>query len=298
MTTLASSRAAVSEQAQVSPRHYLMCPPTYFTVEYRINPWMNSEGPPVDVALAMRQWQNLVEVYRGLGHRVSLLDAVAGLPDMVFAANGATSVAGRIIGARFAHPQRAAEAEHHLTWHRANAGDLGWQTVATPVHVNEAEGDYAILADQILAGFGFRTDRRAHAELAELTGLPVVSLELVDPYFYHLDTALAVLDDSPGSAQIAYYPAAFSPASQDLLRRSFPGAVLADADAAGVLGLNLVSDGRTVVLPSQACGLAKLLSERGFTVVGVELGELLKGGGSVKCCTQELRAAPRHAATS
>jgi N-dimethylarginine dimethylaminohydrolase len=34
------------------------------------------------------------------------------------------------------------------------------------------------------------------------------------------------------------------------------------------------------------------LRERGFEPIGVELGELLKAGGSVKCCTLELRPAP------
>ncbi|HEY1621853.1 MAG TPA: amidinotransferase, partial [Streptosporangiaceae bacterium] len=39
-------------------RHYLMCAPEYFTVEYAINPWMHPDEP-VDPALAMRQWEDL-----------------------------------------------------------------------------------------------------------------------------------------------------------------------------------------------------------------------------------------------
>ena len=56
-----------------------------------------------------------------------------------------------------------------------------------------------------------------------------------------------------------------------------------------MLGLNAVSDGQHVVLPVQARGLAAQLSERGFTPVGVDVSELLKGGGGPKCCTLELR---------
>ena len=80
----------------------------------------------------------------------------------------------------------------------------------------------------MLAGYGFRTDRRAHDEIAAAVAMPVVSLELVDPRFYHLDTALAVLDDTT----IAYYPQAFSAESRTRLLELFPDAIeVARADA-------------------------------------------------------------------
>jgi N-dimethylarginine dimethylaminohydrolase len=136
----------------------------------------------------------------------------------------------------------------------------------------------------ILAGYGFRTDRRAHDEVADTLRMPVVSLELVDPRFYHLDTALAVLDDTT----IAYYPPAFSDVARAQLQALFPEAIeVATADAY-VLGLNAVSDGRRVVLPAAATGFARQLVEAGFEPVPVDLSELLKGGGSVKCCTLEV----------
>ena len=120
----------------------------------------------------------------------------------------------------------------------------------------------------------------------------VVSLELVDPRFYHLDTAIAVLDDGNGSApaDIAYFPGAFSPHSRRTLRDLFPGAIIVTERDACVLGLNAVSDGRHVILPSAATGFAGQLTERGYTPIPVDLREFLKSGGSVKCCTMELHA--------
>jgi N-dimethylarginine dimethylaminohydrolase len=151
-------------------------------------------------------------------------------------------------------------------------------------------GDLLVAGDVVLAGSGFRTDPRAHAEAAAVLGLPVVPLELVDPRFYHLDTALAVLDDRPGRAAIAWYPDAFTPASQAVLRERYPDAVVATAADAAVLGLNAVSDGRHVVLPDTAVDLAAALAGRGFVPVPVDLSELLLGGGGPKCCTLEVRA--------
>ena len=77
-----------------------------------------------------------------------------------------------------------------------------------------------------------------------------------------------------------------------MLRELYPDAILAtDADAE-VFGLNAVSDGRHVLLASQASDLIEELWARGFVPIGVDLSELLKSGGSAKCCTLELRELP------
>ncbi|MFF9404194.1 dimethylargininase [Streptomyces anandii] len=271
---------ALSRRAR--PRRYLMCPPAHFDVTYAINPWMDP-AKPVDTPLALAQWEQLRALYRGLGHTVDQIEPRPGLPDMVFTANGATVVGGRVFGARFAHTEREPEAEEHLEWFAAH----GLAHLHVPVHINEGEGDFAVTRSCLLAGRGFRTNPLAHGEAQEYFGRPVIGLELVDPRFYHLDLALAVLDDS--ADEVAYYPAAFSPGSREVLRRLFPHALIATEDDALAFGLNAVSDGHHVVLPQAAAGLYGPLRERGFEPVGVDLSELHKGGGSVKCCSLELR---------
>ncbi|HWS38810.1 MAG TPA: amidinotransferase [Actinoplanes sp.] len=266
-------------------RTYLMCPPQHFTVEYAINPWMDTTAA-VDAELALRQWEKLRTTLTGLGHVVHVLDPVPGLPDMVYSANGAFSVDGTVYGARFRHPQRADEATEHRSFYQRGAD---WRFIA-PEHVNEGEGDFAYLPHAyggiVLAGYGFRTDPAAHAEAQEVLGRPVISLKLVDPAFYHLDTALAALDDR----HVTYYPEAFSPASQRVLAQLFPDAVLADREDAEAFGLNLVSDGRHVILNSEAVAMGHKVREAGYLPFHVELSELKRGGGSVKCAVAELRA--------
>ncbi|MBC7679932.1 MAG: amidinotransferase, partial [Pseudorhodobacter sp.] len=203
-------------------------------------------------------------------------------PDMVFAANGGLVVEGRALGARFAYAERQPEGPAYVAWLAA----AGLKDTVEAVHVNEGEGDFLVVGGVILAGTGFRTDPGAHAEVQELFGLPVISLTLVDPRYYHLDTALAVLDDS----NVAYYLGASSEGSREVLRRMFPDAVLASAEDAAVLGLNAVSDGRNVVLASAAVELTQALHDRGYTPISIDLSELLKAGGGAKCCTLEIRA--------
>ncbi|MCX5388982.1 dimethylargininase [Streptomyces sp. NBC_00094] len=264
------------------PRHYLMCRPTFFDVVYSINPWMDP-AKPVDTQLAITQWEKLREVYLTLGHTVDTIEPLPGLPDMVFAANGATVIDGRALVARFRDSERIAEGPAYHAWLRDN----GFPDLRTADIVNEGEGDYLLVGEWLLAGTGFRSDPRSHDEAQEFFGRPVIGLTLVDPNYYHLDTALTVLDEQT----IAYYPPAFSPGSLAVLRRLFPDAVIATAEDAAVFGLNAASDGYNVVLAHNATGMAEQLRARGFNPIGVDLSELLKAGGSVKCCTLELRPA-------
>ena len=281
MVLLQAGAGAVTGARQATARSYLMCPPDHFTVEYAINPWMDPGGAPVDRALARRQWDRLRQVYLELGHEVRLIEPEPGLPDMVFAANGATVIGGKVLGARFRYLQRAAEGTAYLDWFRC----AGYASVRDPDVINEGEGDLLYTGRSVIAGHGYRTEAAVAGELEELFGLPVVSVRLVDPRFYHLDTALTVLD----SDTAAYYPAAFTPQGRDALAKEFGTLIEASQQDATALGLNAVSDGRHVVLPAEAAGLAAQLAGVGFVPVPVEFSEFRKAGGGPKCCTLELR---------
>lgn len=284
LDTRTDARPATAAARLSRTRHYLMCAPQHFEVAYAINPWMDPANP-VNTERARLQWEVLRNTYLSLGHRVDLIDPMPGQPDMVFAANGGLVVGGRAYGAKFRFSERAAEGAAYTEWLQQSG--IG---VVAPVHTNEGEGDFLALGSMILAGTGFRTSLAAHIEAAEAVDRAVVSLELVDPRFYHLDVAIAVLDDGNGSApaDIAYFPGAFSRHSQRTLRDLFPDAIICSEADARVLGLNAVSDGHHVVLPSAATGLADALRARGYSPVPVDLSEFIKSGGSVKCCTMEL----------
>jgi len=260
-------------------RSVLMCRPEFFSVVYRINPWMDPHLP-TDTALAVRQWETLYQTYLDLGFDVQLVDPIKGLPDMVYAANGGFVLDGIAYGASFTHPERQAEGPAYMDWFR----DAGFD-VRAPQNINEGEGDFLLVGDVILAGTGFRSATDSHLELGEIFGRPVITLELVNPSFYHLDTAIAVLDDT----NIAYLPSAFSKASLEILQKRYPDAIQVGEVDAAVLGLNSFSDGYNVVIAAKATDFESQLRARGYNPIGVDLSELLLGGGGVKCCTLELR---------
>ncbi|RHA44377.1 dimethylargininase, partial [Cellulomonas rhizosphaerae] len=234
--------AAASTAPGRTDRRYLMCEPVHYTVSYEINPWMDKTRY-TDADLAVRQWRTLRDTYLDLGHTVETIDPIAGLPDMVYAANGATVVDGVVYSAAFRYPERQPEGPAYQKWFAGR----GFVT-HTAAETNEGEGDLLAIGDVILAGTGFRTERSAHAEAQELFGRPVISLELVDPHYYHLDTALAVISSTSASPQVAYFAPAFSAGSRAVLEQMFPDAILATERDAVALGLNAVSDGENVVV--------------------------------------------------
>lgn len=265
--------------------HYLMCSPDHFDVVSRLNPWMDPSAP-VDTAEAIRQWESLADLYEDLGHTVDVVPSVAGLPDMVFAANAGVSIDGKMMAAVMASEERRGEQAHYRKWFDA----AGFDEVLIPDHVNEGEGDFLFTGETLLAGTGFRTDPRAHAEAQSFFDVEVISLELVDPRWYHLDTALfAIRPDL-----IVWYPGAFSERSQEVLRRRFPESIVATTVDALGFGLNSTSDGDHVVMPASAPALAARLDGEGIEVHTVELSELMKAGGSVKCCTLDIRQGAIH----
>ncbi len=162
---------------------------------------------------------------------------------MVFAANGATVIDGKVLGASFKYAERHPEAIAYMDWFRRE----GYQ-VAEPRRMNEGEGDIVYTGRAIIAGTASAPIQTSRPELEDLFGFPVISVRLVDPKFYHLDTALVVLDEHTA----AYYPAAFDEASQDALIAHFGELIEAKDEDAEALGLNAISDDRNVVMPAQA----------------------------------------------
>lgn len=266
-----------------SKARYFMCPPLYFAVTYCINPWMDPSRP-TDAGRAYAQWRTLHDELIRQGHSVDLIRPDPRLPDMVFTANGGIVIGDQGLVPRFRHRERAGESARFAAAFRA----AGIAEVVQAEYVNEGEGDFRLVGERILAGVGPRSQPHAAQEVASFFGLPTVALRLVDPRLYHLDTALAVLDDRT----IVYWPEAFDASGNGTLRECYPDAILASAEDAATLGLNMVSDGSTVILAPGHPVLAARIAERGFTIVEVETDELRRAGGGAKCCVLEHHAYP------
>jgi N-dimethylarginine dimethylaminohydrolase len=230
---------------------------------------------------AMDQWERLRETLLRLGHQVSLIPPRSGLPGMVFAAHAATVVDGRVLGARFRSTARQPEAPAYLRWF----ADRGFGTRLEPVFAHEGEIDLVPAGRHLLAASGPHTESPAHPEAGGFLGLPVVPLELTDPRFTRLGSAIAVLTDRT----IAYLPAAFSDTARERLARLFPERIAVREAEALVGGLDAICDGRNVVLTDRAPGLAGQLTRHGFRVMALDMSCFATYGVGVRSCVLELR---------
>lgn len=258
-----------------------MCPPTYFDIEYEINVWMHQDDQPSGET-AQDQWEKLYKIYtEQLGWEVQLIEPVKHLPDMVFATDCCLMVNGKILLSSFRYPERQPESDHFGKWFRNN----GYTDIKKADNFFEGGGDNMLCGDKIIAGYGYRSSPEAAAEMQEYFGLEVVSLRIIDPRFYHLDTSLAVL--SPDT--VAYYPGAIDEPSRERLKKAIPNLIEATLEEAQGFGLNAVSDGKTVITSNENESLLQKYRKAGFRVVGTPILEFRKSGGGVKCLTLKLR---------
>jgi N-dimethylarginine dimethylaminohydrolase len=258
----------------------LMCPPDHYGIEYEINPWMNKERQ-ADHTEAVRQWRRLHDLLAGLGAEISLVAPVAGLPDLVFTANAAMVFQQRAFLSRFRHVQRQGEEEQFERW----LGEFGFGVERLPEKIYfEGAGDALFCGDTLIAGYRFRSDVRGHQYIAAAIGRRVLPLELVDPYFYHLDTCFCPL--APGVA--LYYPGAFDEYGRQVLRRSIDELIEVHEQEAREFACNAVVVGKSVVTNIECPKMHAALAARGFSPVATPLGEFVKAGGSAKCLTLRL----------
>jgi N-dimethylarginine dimethylaminohydrolase len=258
----------------------LMCPPDYFTVAYAINPWME-EAHPCDVELAKRQWENLYKaITEQAGADVAILDPVKGLPDLVFTANAAFVYNDTAVIAHYKHEERRGEEPVCAEWFAKH----GFNVVRMPDNIFfEGAGDALIWQDRVFAGYKTRTDIASHSLLTAATDLPVLSLELINPRYYHIDVCLCPLADG----HLIYAPDSFDEYGRAVVEANVPADKLipVSSEEAARFACNAVNVNDTVIFNQGSTRLAEDLKARGFHVVQVDLSEFLKSGGSSKCLT-------------
>ena len=288
----ARSDVAVAADLLAAPQ-LLMSPPDFFEVSYAINPWMDPTRWSLDARRltqdARSGWAALKASYEALGARVTVKPAVPGLPDLVFTANCAVVLDGKVLLARYLKPERAGEEVHgrRLFEQLRSSGEVDSLHQMPPEVYFEGAGDAIFDAGRgiMWLGYGQRSCLQARATVAQVFGIPTLSLELRDPRFYHLDTCFCLLS----GGEIVYYPPAFTEAGRAQIRAvSGEGLIEADSDEALQLGVNSVCIGRDVVMCHCSDATRHALTARGYRVQVVPLGAFNRSGGAAYCLTLKL----------
>jgi N-dimethylarginine dimethylaminohydrolase len=274
---------ATPMQASSRPT-FLMCPPRHYEVNYVINPWMAGNVHRSSRQQATQQWEELRTALRAFA-QVELVEPQPGSPDMVFTANAGLVRNGIVALASFQHKERQGEEPHFRRWFSESGFAVRDISRMTPF---EGEGDALFEADgsRLWAGHGLRTRESSHKQLTELWGVEVVSLKLVDPRFYHLDTCFCPLSNG----DVMYFPGAFDDASLWKIEERYCRAkrICVSEEDALLFACNAVNVGKTILLNEVSAELCARLEARGFEIIQVELTEFLKAGGAAKCLVLRL----------
>ena len=268
-------------------KRFLMCEPKFFEVCYVINPWMEGNLGKVNKELARQQWQNLYKIVAELAS-VILIEPVAGLPDMVFTANAGLDQSKDFIVSSFLHAERQPETKYFEKFFSSQGYCVHHLQQDT---IFEGAGD-ALFDTQgrLWFGSGIRSEAKALDEIVDVLdvegcGVEVRGLELVDPRWYHLDTAFCPLPEGQAIA----YEKAFSGKSVDDNNDTFGANIIwvSEADAKN-FACNAISINHRIIMHRASAELKAALAQRGFEVIAADVSEFIKAGGACKCLTLEI----------
>ncbi|MBM3261585.1 hypothetical protein FJY93_04160 [Candidatus Kaiserbacteria bacterium] len=266
--------------AREIPDSVMMCSPDFFGVEYDINPHMTGNQGKINKARAREQWEILKAIIEQLVPVVEC-PAAPGLPDMVFMANaGLTFKRGneKICILSNMLEERKGELEYFESFLHGQ----GYQTIASPVPF-EGAGDALLHPEQeaLWAGYGQRSVQESHEFVSRTLRVPVFSLELVDPRFYHLDTCFFPITKD----KVKYFPGAFTERGRRLIEAQFPCRIEIGERDAMHFGCNGLSIRNHLIVPRIGLGLRTKLCEKGLRVWMSNMSEFMLAGGAVRCLT-------------
>jgi len=257
-----------------------MCPPDFYGIEYEINPWM-SRSQQSDPKFACQQWEALNQLLQSLGAHVELLTPIKGLPDLVFTANAGLIWKNVAFLPLFRHEARQGETPLDRDWFQ----NAGFETIEMPDDCFfEGAGDALFCGDTLFAGYLIRSDVRAMQWVAEKMNCRVIPLQLVDDFYYHLDTCFCPISKT----EAIYYPPAFDEYAQQALKEHVPHLIPVVENEAQRFACNAVVLDQSVVLNTGCPQLEKDLNTRGYKTYSTPLDEFIKAGGSAKCLTLRL----------
>jgi len=262
----------------------LVCEPEFFNINYEINSWMNVDNK-VDEAKARRQWDGMIECLVDSGAKIEHIQPDPNFPDMVFTANAGLVRGNRVVLSNFRHGERRGERDLFKQWFL----DRDYDVIELPEDISfEGAGDAMFFNDVLFIGCGLRTNRRAHPIIAEALGVDYVSCDLVNPYFYHLDTCLFTTDD-----QFVYYDEAFTHSSLYEMLTKVIEVTMKTNNSVNICPVNTTQAKQFICnsikvqhrITTPAYNHDNIFSSDTFNC---DVSEFIKAGGAVKCLTLEL----------
>jgi N-dimethylarginine dimethylaminohydrolase len=258
-------------------KRVILCQPQYMTIREVINETQEhfkDEG--IHIERALLQHGEFVKTLQGHGIEVILLPYHKKYPEQVFTRDIGFTLGQTIFVAKMATDVRRGEEDVLKQW--LEDEEISYYNLAEE---RIEGGDVVIDRETVYVGLSNRTDMKAVEQLQRLLiQFNVIAIPFKEKYL-HLDCVFNVV--SPEVAII--YPQALTKKDIDFFASRYELIEVSEEEQFQ-LGTNVLSIGnkRLFSLPVNK-NVNTQLRNRGFEVIEVDITEIIKSGGSFRCCT-------------
>ncbi|AOC90731.1 dimethylarginine dimethylaminohydrolase family protein [Bacillus amyloliquefaciens] len=258
----------------------ILCRPEHMAIKDIINGTQKHfKQENIDISTALKQHNEFIDILKSHQIEVVLLPADPELPEQVF-----TRDIGFVLGETAFISSMAAsvrQGEEKVFQHLLDDEKIPY----TRISKANIEGGDVMIADGIVyAGLSKRTDKAAVRELQEaLPEMTVVPIPLKED-FLHLDCVFNMISET----EALYCKNGLRQKEIDLLAERFEMIEVPEEEQF-TLGPNILSIGnKTIISLPQHRHTNRELRKRGYKVIETEFSEIIKSGGSFRCCTLPL----------
>jgi N-dimethylarginine dimethylaminohydrolase len=258
-------------------KRVILCQPQYMTIRDVINETQKhfkNEG--IHIERALEQHGEFVKTLKDHGVEVILLPYHKKYPEQVFTRDIGFTLGQTIFVAKMATDIRVGEEDVLKQW--LEDEEISYFNLAEELIEG---GDVIIDQETIYVGLSNRTDLKAAEQLQRLLNqFTIIPIPFKEKYL-HLDCVFNVI--SPEVALI--YPNALTKEDIDLFSSRYDLIEVSEEEQFQ-LGTNVLNIGNKQILSLPVNkNVNTQLRNRGFEVIEVDITEIIKSGGSFRCCT-------------
>jgi N-dimethylarginine dimethylaminohydrolase len=264
----------------------IVCEPRYMKIDEVINETQRHFAKDnIDMKRAMEQHQNFVKTMRNQGVEVYKLPAIERFPEQVFTRDIGFTIGETVFISRMGSNIRDGEEKVLRNWlleHQINLSLIEGDRIEG--------GDVIVHGDKVYIGLSGRTTEETVEEVrTQLPHMNVITIPF-DPIFLHLDCVFNILSEKDA----IIYRHAFEEKDFQRLASQFD-VIEIEKDEQFTMGTNVLSIGNKKVLSlpvNEKVNAA--MRERGYEVLEVDISEIIKSGGSFRCCSMPLYREEMH----
>ncbi|WP_221565360.1 dimethylarginine dimethylaminohydrolase family protein [Alkalihalobacillus sp. TS-13] len=258
-------------------KRVILCEPHYMTIREIINETQKQfKNEGINIDLAVEQHNHFIKILRDNGAEVILLPYHEKFPEQVFTRDIGFTLGQTVFISKMGSDVRKGEVGIVKQW--LDDEEMSYFNLSEE---KIEGGDVIIDQDTIYIGLSYRTDQKAVDHLQSiLTTCKVMGIPFNEKYL-HLDCVFNVV--SPEVALV--FPPALDKKELELFSSRYELIEVSEEEQF-TLGTNVLSIGhkKIISLPINTEVNAQL-RQKGFEVIEVDISEIIKSGGSFRCCT-------------